>query len=44
VVGELIAGAVLLLLNTAVDIAKGLLMFPVLEGHEARTAVALPRP
>ena len=36
----LIAGAFLMLLNTGVDMAKGALMFPVLESHGRRTAVA----
>ena len=36
----LIAGAFLMLLNTVVDVAKGVLMFPILEGHGKRTAVA----
>jgi len=36
----LIVGAFLMLLNTAVDIGKGVLMFPILEGHGKRTAVA----
>lgn len=36
----LVAGAFLMLLNTAVDIAKGVLMFPILENHGKRTAVA----
>jgi hypothetical protein len=36
----LVTGAFLMLLNTAVDVAKGVLMFPILEGHGKRTAVA----
>jgi hypothetical protein len=34
------AAAFLMLLNTGVDIAKGVLMFPILEGHGKRTAIA----
>jgi Domain of unknown function (DUF4386) len=36
----LVLGAFLMLLNTAVDIAKGVLLFPVLEAHDRRTALA----
>jgi hypothetical protein len=36
----LITGAFLMLLNTGVDITKGVLMFPILEGHGKRTAAA----
>ena len=36
----LVVGAFLMLLNTAVDIGKGVLMFPILEGHSKRTALA----
>jgi hypothetical protein len=33
-------GAFLILLNTAVDVAKGVLLYPVLERHSQRTALA----
>ncbi len=36
----LVLGAFLMLLNTAVDIAKGVLLFPILENHGKRTALA----
>ena len=36
----LIVGAFLMLLNTAVDIGKAVLAFPILEAHSKRTAVA----
>lgn len=36
----LVVGTFLMLLNTAVDIGKGVLMFPILEGHSKRTALA----
>lgn len=36
----LILGAFLMLLNTAVDLGKGVLFFPVLEKHGKRTALA----
>jgi uncharacterized protein DUF4386 len=36
----LILGAFLMLLNTAVDVGKGVLFFPILERHGKRTALA----
>jgi hypothetical protein len=36
----LIIGAFLMLLNTLVDVAKGVLFFPILENHGKRTALA----
>jgi hypothetical protein len=36
----LVVGALLMLLNTAVDIGKAVLLFPVLERHSRRTAYA----
>src|SRR5688572_8854791 len=36
----LILGAFLMLLNTAVDVGKAVLFFPILENHGKRTAVA----
>lgn len=36
----LILGAFLMLLNTAVDIGKGVLFFPIIENHGKRTALA----
>jgi len=36
----LIVGAFLMLLNTLVDVAKGVLFFPILENHGKRTALA----
>jgi hypothetical protein len=36
----LILGAFLMLLNTAVDVGKGVLFFPILENHGKRTALA----
>jgi hypothetical protein len=36
----LITGAFLMLLNTLVDVAKGVLFFPILEKHGKRTALA----
>ena len=36
----LVLGAFLMLLNTAVDIGKGVLFFPILERHGKRTALA----
>src|SRR5947208_15636441 len=35
-----IIGALLMLLNTIVDVAKGVLFFPILEKHGKRTALA----
>lgn len=35
----LVLGAVLMLLNTGVDVGKGVLFFPILEGHGKRTAL-----
>jgi hypothetical protein len=35
----LVFGAVLMLLNTGVDVGKGVLFFPILEGHGKRTAL-----
>jgi hypothetical protein len=35
-----VVGAVLILLNTAVDVGKGVLFFPILERHSKRTALA----
>jgi hypothetical protein len=35
-----IIGALLMLLNTAVDVGKGVLFFPILENHGKRTALA----
>jgi hypothetical protein len=37
--GILVLGAFLILLNTAVDIAKAVLFFPILENHGKRTAL-----
>ena len=36
----LVIGAFLMLLNTGVDVAKGVLFFPILEKHSKRTALA----
>jgi hypothetical protein len=36
----LVIGAFLMLLNTAVDVGKGVLFFPILEKHGKRTALA----
>ena len=36
----LVLGAFLMLLNTAVDVGKGVLFFPILERHGKRTALA----
>jgi hypothetical protein len=36
----LVLGAFLMLLNTAVDVGKGVLFFPILEKHGKRTALA----
>jgi hypothetical protein len=36
----LIVGAFLMLLNTVVDVGKGILFFPILEKHSQRTALA----
>ena len=36
----LVLGAFLMLLNTGVDVAKGVLFFPILEKHSKRTALA----
>jgi hypothetical protein len=36
----LVLGAFLMLLNTGVDVAKGVLFFPILERHSKRTALA----
>jgi hypothetical protein len=36
----LVIGAFLMLLNTAVDVGKGVLFFPILENHGKRSAVA----
>ena len=36
----LVLGAFLMLLNTAVDVGKGVLFFPILENHGKRTALA----
>jgi hypothetical protein len=36
----LVLGAFLMLLNTVVDVAKGVLFFPILEKHSKRTALA----
>src|SRR5438105_6455576 len=36
----LVLGAFLMLLNTAVDVGKGVLFFPILESHGKRTALA----
>lgn len=36
----LVLGAVLMLLNTVVDVGKGVLFFPILENHGKRTALA----
>ena len=36
----LVLGAFLMLLNTAVDVGKGVLFFPILEKHSKRTALA----
>jgi hypothetical protein len=36
----LVIGAVLMLLNTGVDVGKGVLFFPILEKHGKRTALA----
>ena len=36
----LVLGALLMLLNTAVDIGKAVLLFPILERHSRRTAYA----
>jgi Domain of unknown function (DUF4386) len=36
----LIVGAFLMLLNTVVDVGKGILFFPILEKHSKRTALA----
>src|ERR1700738_3676651 len=36
----LVIGAFLMLLNTAVDVGKGVLFFPILENHGKRSALA----
>src|SRR5438552_12693591 len=36
----LVIGAFLMFLNTGVDVAKGVLFFPILEKHSKRTALA----
>src|SRR5947209_7630181 len=36
----LVIGALLMLLNTAVEVGKGVLFFPILEHHGKRTALA----
>jgi hypothetical protein len=38
--GTLVLGAFLMLLNTVVDVGKGVLFFPILENHGRRTAFA----
>lgn len=38
----LVLGAFLMLLNTVVDLGKGVLFFPILENHGKRTALGLP--
>ena len=39
----LVIGAFLMFLNTGVDVAKGVLFFPILEKHSKRTALAYRR-
>src|SRR5437660_8877459 len=36
----LVVGAFLMLLNTIVDVGKGVLFFPILENHSKRSALA----